>query len=137
MPQTNQDFSVISGPMLMGPIAFEHYRIHVIELWPDGPRKEAGLASARSVLDRMGRTMPGGSSFACAICARRRQTVNIRESAGGAGRALGRRADGSEDEKLPVAEADPGGAVRVCGVDAGQALEAFAVCGTDRENNER
>src|SRR5882757_4298677 len=25
------------------PIAFEHYRIHVIELWPDGPRKEAGL----------------------------------------------------------------------------------------------
>ena len=31
-------------------IAFEHYIVHVIELWPDGPRKEAGLASARSAL---------------------------------------------------------------------------------------
>ena len=57
------------------PIVFEHYRIHVIRLWPDGPRKETGLASARSVLDRMVQTMPKGSSFACAICASRRQTV--------------------------------------------------------------
>ena len=56
-------------------IAFEHYRIHVIELWPDGPRKEAGLASARSALDRMVGTMLEGSSFVCAICASRRQTV--------------------------------------------------------------
>jgi hypothetical protein len=63
------------GPMHMGPTAFEHYRIHAIELWPEGPRKEAGLASARSVLDRMVRTMPEASSFACAICASRRQIV--------------------------------------------------------------
>ncbi|MGD1093768.1 MAG: hypothetical protein ABSB35_17485 [Bryobacteraceae bacterium] len=56
-------------------IAFEHYRIHVIEQWPDGPRKQAGLASARSALDRVVRTMPEGSSFACAICASRRQIV--------------------------------------------------------------
>ena len=66
---------MISGPMQMGPIAFEHYRIHVIELWPDGPRKDAGLASARSVLDRMVRAMPEGSSLACAICASRRRIV--------------------------------------------------------------
>jgi len=39
------DFSVISGPMHMGPIAFEHYRIHVIELWPDGPRKRGARFS--------------------------------------------------------------------------------------------
>jgi hypothetical protein len=61
--------------MHIEPAAFEHYRIHVIELWPDGPRKEAGLGSARSVLDRMVRTMPEGSSFECAICASRRRTV--------------------------------------------------------------
>lgn len=45
--------------------------------------------------------------------------VSIRESAGGEGGALGRRSDGGEDEKLPVAESGPGGTVRVCGVDAG------------------
>ncbi len=61
--------------MYIEPIAFEHYRIHAIERWPDGPRKQAGLASARSVLDRMVRTMPEGSSFACAICASRWQIV--------------------------------------------------------------
>jgi hypothetical protein len=61
--------------MQIEPMAFEHYRIHVMELWPDGPRKEAGLGSARSVLDRMARTMPEGSSFECAICASRRQIV--------------------------------------------------------------
>ena len=75
MAQTNQDFSVIRGPMHMGPIAFEHYRIHVIELWPDGPRKDAGLASARSILDRMVGTMPKGLTFQCAMCASRRQIV--------------------------------------------------------------
>ena len=52
-------------------IAFEHYRIHVIDQWPDGPKKQAGLASARSVLERMVQ----GSSFACAICASGRQAV--------------------------------------------------------------
>jgi len=56
-------------------ITFEHYRIHVIEQWPDGPKKQAGLASARSVLERMVRTLPEGSSFTCAICASRRHIV--------------------------------------------------------------
>jgi hypothetical protein len=58
-------------------LAVEHYRIHVIELWPDGPEKEAGLASARSALERLVRTMPKGSSFACASCASRPQTVTV------------------------------------------------------------
>ncbi len=35
----------------------------------------------------------------------------------------------AEDERLPVAEADARGTVRGCGVDAGEALAAFAVCG--------
>jgi hypothetical protein len=50
-------------------MAFEHYRIHVMELWPDGPGKEAGLASARYSLESLARTMPTGSSFTCTVCA--------------------------------------------------------------------
>jgi hypothetical protein len=75
MPKTNNNFGVIDGPLHIEWIAFEHYRIHVIEQWPDGPKKQAGLASARSVLERMVRIMPDGSPFACAICASGRQAV--------------------------------------------------------------
>ena len=56
-------------------LAVEHYRIHVMELWPDGPRKTAGLAAARSALDRLVKTKPGDSSFLCATCASRRRNV--------------------------------------------------------------
>jgi hypothetical protein len=56
-------------------LAVEHYRIHVMELWPEGPRKEAGLAAARSALESLARTMPKEVSFACATCANRRQTT--------------------------------------------------------------
>jgi hypothetical protein len=58
-------------------MAFEHYRIHVMELWSDGPRKEAGLAAARAALDSLTQNMPTGSSFACTICASKRQTVTL------------------------------------------------------------
>ncbi len=40
-------------------LAMERYRIQVMELWPDGPRKEAGIAAARSSLDALVRGMPG------------------------------------------------------------------------------
>jgi hypothetical protein len=49
-------------------LGVEHYRIHVMELWPDGPRKEAGLAAARSALGSLVRAMPTESSFACTTC---------------------------------------------------------------------
>ena len=48
---------------------------------------------------------------------------------------MGRRADGYENKRLPVAEAGPSRAVRVRRVDAGQALAAFAVCGTEARHN--
>jgi hypothetical protein len=53
-------------------LASEHHRIHMIELWPDGFRKEAGLAAARSALESLTGVIPKGSSFVCAICASRR-----------------------------------------------------------------
>jgi hypothetical protein len=45
-------------------LALEHYRIHLMELWPDSPRKEAGLAAARSAIASMG----ARASFTCATC---------------------------------------------------------------------
>jgi len=58
-------------------LAMEHYRIHVMELWPDGPKKEVGLASARSAIDCIARTMSKGSSFVCTACASRRSAVAV------------------------------------------------------------
>ena len=39
--------------MHRGWLSVEHYRMHLMELWPDGPRKEAGLAAARSTLESL------------------------------------------------------------------------------------
>lgn len=44
-------------------MAMERYRIQVMELWPDGPRKEAGIASARSSLEALARGMSGEAAF--------------------------------------------------------------------------
>ena len=56
-------------------MAVERNRIEVMELWPDGPRKEAGLASARSTLESLARNMPGKSCVARVIHPDIRQTV--------------------------------------------------------------
>ena len=63
--------------MRRGWLTAEHHRIHVIDLWPEGPRKEVRLTAARSALDSLARAMPKGSSFGCSICASRRQTVTV------------------------------------------------------------
>ena len=62
-------------------LAMEHYRIHLMETWPDGPVKEAGLAAAWSAFERQVAEMPKGSSFTCATCARRRKAVTVMPSA--------------------------------------------------------
>ena len=61
-------------------LAMEHYRIHLMETWPDGPAKEAGLAAARSALESLVHAMPKGLSFTCATCARRRKAVIVMSS---------------------------------------------------------
>jgi hypothetical protein len=62
-------------------LAMEHYRIHLMETWPDGPVKEAGLAAARSAFESQVRAAPKGSSFTCATCASRRKAVTVMPSA--------------------------------------------------------
>ena len=59
-------------------LAQEHYRMHLIEEWPEGPRKDAGLAAARSALESLKRAAPiDAPAFTCHICASRRRVTVI------------------------------------------------------------
>jgi hypothetical protein len=61
-------------------IGMEHYRMHLIETWPDGPRKAAHLAAARSALKALEIAAPVAAPvFVCEICAARRQSTRIIE----------------------------------------------------------
>ena len=58
-------------------LAMEHYRIHLMEEWPDGPRKDAGLAAARAALEALETSAPMASTFICEVCAKRREAEKI------------------------------------------------------------
>ena len=58
-------------------LAAEHYRMHLMEGWPEGSLKEAGLTAARSAIEGLVRTMPEGCSYVCGICARRRHQIAV------------------------------------------------------------
>ena len=54
-------------------LAAEHSRLHLIEQWPDGPRKEAALAAARSAMDGLLRGARSDEpGFRCFVCSNRR-----------------------------------------------------------------
>jgi hypothetical protein len=55
-------------------MAVERNRIAIMELWPEGPRKEAGLAAARSSLESLAWNMREGRAFAGVIYPCIRQT---------------------------------------------------------------
>ena len=58
-------------------LAMEHYRIHLMEEWPDGPRKDAGLAAAYAALEALENSAPVASTFVCEVCAKRRELEKI------------------------------------------------------------
>jgi hypothetical protein len=59
-------------------LAMEHYRLHVIERWPDGPVKHAGLAAVRSTLESLETIAPTSASlFECATCISDRRTAKL------------------------------------------------------------
>jgi hypothetical protein len=60
--------------MLSQWIAAEHYRLHVVECWPDGPRKEATLAAIYSTLASLGRDS-NPASTECVVCSARRAAI--------------------------------------------------------------
>jgi len=50
-------------------VAAEHYRLHVIEEWPEGPRKAVALSATRSSLQSLLQNrQPDGLLAACEIC---------------------------------------------------------------------
>lgn len=52
-------------------LAMEHYRMHVIEQWPDSPRKHAALAAARSAIASLQDADPTLAAEVCLVCAGR------------------------------------------------------------------
>lgn len=53
--------------MLSESLAMEHYRLHVIEAWPEGATKEAALASVRSAIRGL-LVSQGSSAWVCVVC---------------------------------------------------------------------
>ena len=51
-------------------LAMEHYRLHAVEEWPDGPRKRAALGAIYSKMESLSRNQPS-TSAECVICLNR------------------------------------------------------------------
>ena len=50
-------------------LSMEHYRLHVIEQWPDGLTKQAALSAIHSTIDGLLRRDPAsGADWTCIIC---------------------------------------------------------------------
>ncbi len=59
-------------------LAMEHYRMHVMEQWPDSPTKTASLATVRATIESLERTKPAGATpFTCAECLSARPRPNL------------------------------------------------------------
>lgn len=57
-------------------LAMEHYRIHLMEEWPESARKDAGLVAARAALQGLELSAPSGGTFVCDVCASRRAAAD-------------------------------------------------------------
>ena len=57
-------------------INMEHYRLHCVEEWSDGPRKEAALAAIHSSLERLAAV--ASSEPTCMVCAARRNAMVLK-----------------------------------------------------------
>jgi hypothetical protein len=56
-------------------VAMEHYRLHVVEEWPDSPYKQATLAAIQSTLTSLSReACPVKNQVQCTICASRKRS---------------------------------------------------------------
>jgi len=62
-------------------LAMEHYRLHVVEEWPDGPYKHAALAAIHSTLDSLTRRHPGAERPPCEVCSSRARQIDETEVA--------------------------------------------------------
>jgi len=60
-------------------IAMEHYRMHSVEDWPDGPKKDAALAAIRSSLASLSQISGLSPSCGCMICRSREREAGVLE----------------------------------------------------------
>jgi hypothetical protein len=60
-------------------LAMEHYRLHVVEQWPDGPHKEAALTAVRSTIESLTSRAPSDAALVCSICSARAQARQVVE----------------------------------------------------------
>ena len=51
-------------------LAMEHYRLHVMEQWPAGPRKNTAVAAVRSAIESLRCGQPDDSTWECVVCGR-------------------------------------------------------------------
>ena len=55
--------------MYYGALAMEHLRLHCVEAWIDGPRKQAALAAIHSALEGLSRDPRAATvPFLCIVC---------------------------------------------------------------------
>jgi hypothetical protein len=58
-------------------LAVEHYRLHVVEEWPDGPHKHAALAGIHSTLESLTQGHPEMECPPCEVCSSRGRRPNL------------------------------------------------------------
>jgi hypothetical protein len=59
-------------------INMEHARLHRVEEWPDGPRKEAALAAIHSALESLAAQL-GPAPAGCLVCESRKRRTSVLE----------------------------------------------------------
>ena len=64
-------------------LAAEHNRLHNIELWPDGKRKQRALRAVQSTLDGLSRHSGTTQNFTCFLCQSKRTNLKVMEPRGG------------------------------------------------------
>jgi hypothetical protein len=63
-------------------LAAQHQRLHIVEQWPDGPRKEAAIGAIESTLDSLLRHPDiREAAFTCILCQSRKASVTVLEPA--------------------------------------------------------
>jgi hypothetical protein len=56
-------------------LAMEHYRLHTVEQWPDGPHKQGALAAIRASLESLIRS--GAMPIDCHDCLSRKYHLSV------------------------------------------------------------
>jgi hypothetical protein len=80
----NDQIPVIGGLKMRNQwISNEHYRLHTVEAWPDGPYKDATLRAIHSTLDWLMQDPSSGAGLpTCEICLNQRRAPGVLEFPG-------------------------------------------------------